>query len=155
MDQAETDRSEALESLGHATGYDADAVLQEMVDDVRGIFGADLCIVHLMLPGGMYFRAWSGPLPEDLAQEKIIPKEMSMCPPVVEGASPLVVEDLLQSEDYRDHFVCRIGGMRFYAGTPLVTSRGTVIGTLCLMDHRSKELHPGRAQDPSGVRESG
>lgn len=47
-----------------------------MVDDVRGTFEADLRgIVRPMLPGGTYFRAWSRPLPEDLAQEKSIPKE--------------------------------------------------------------------------------
>ncbi len=52
----------------HVTGYDANGTLQEMVDDVRCIFGVDMYIVHLMNPDGMYFLARSGPLPEELTQ---------------------------------------------------------------------------------------
>ena len=135
-----TARSEALAHLGYATNHDADRVLQELVDDARDIFGADLCIVHLVIPEGMYFRAWSGPLPGELAESKIIPEEMSMCPPVVEEASPLVVQDLAAEDGYRDHFACAVGGMRFYAGAPLITSGGTPVGTLCLMDRAPKEF---------------
>jgi hypothetical protein len=42
-----------------------------------------------MIPDGMHCQAWSGCLPEELAEPKIVPKEMIMCPPIVEGTSPL------------------------------------------------------------------
>ena len=139
LEELEASRIAAIEHVG-AVRPETDGILQQLVDDVRGVFGADLCVVHLMLPNAMYFRAWSGPLPDELAASKLIPKEMSMCPPVVEGASPLVVEDLIEADEYKEHFVCAVGGMRFYAGTPLLTSEGVSIGTLCLLDGRPKRF---------------
>ena len=124
-------RLSTLEYLG-AVRPEADDVLQGLADDARSVFAADLCVVHLMLEDSLYFRAWSGPLPEPLVESRLIPAEMSMCPNVIEGEAPFVVEDLAASERFRDHFVCAVGGMRFYAGAPLVTSEGEVIGTVCL-----------------------
>ena len=134
-----------LAALGRsdAVRADWDEVLQELVDDVRDIFGADLCVVHLMLTDSLYFRAWSGPLPKNFVESREIAAEQSMCPNVVESASPLIVEDLLATERFRDHFVCAVGGLRFYAGTPLVTSKGEVIGTLCLLGVKPRPFGEG------------
>ena len=115
---------------------DADHVLQELVDEVRGVFGTELCMVNLILPDVQYFRAWSGALPEDLAQARQDPRERSMCRYVVESERPLVVEDFLATERFKDQYFCVNYGIRFYAGTPLVTSDGQTIGTLCLLDTR-------------------
>ena len=132
-------RLAALESLG-AVRPEADHVLQELVDEVRGVFGTDLCMVNLILSDVQYFRAWSGSLPEDLAQARQDPRERSMCRYVIESEAPLVVEDFLASERFRDQYFCVNYGIRFYAGTPLVTSDGEAIGTLCLLSTRPIEF---------------
>ncbi len=118
----------------------ADHVLQELVDEVRAIFGTDLCMVNLVLPDAQYFRAWSGDLAEDLAEARQDPRERSMCRYVVESEGPLVVEDFLATERFRDQYFCVTYGIRFYAGTPLVTSAGQAIGTLCLLSTRPTEF---------------
>jgi len=140
--RGEAIRRTALDRLG-AVRADADDVLQELTDDVRGIFGVDLVVVHLMLSDSLYFRAWSGPLPQDFVESREIRAEQSMCPNVVETEAPLVVRDLAASDRFKDHFVCAVGGLRFYAGTPLVTFGGEVIGTLCLLGVEPREFGEG------------
>ena len=135
----ELERLAALEYLG-AARPEADHVLQELVDEVRAIFGTDLCMVNLILSDVQYFRAWSGDLAEDLAEARQDPRERSMCQYVIEGEAPLVVEDFLATERFRDQYFCVNYGIRFYAGTPLVTSDGQVIGTLCLLSTRPTEF---------------
>jgi PAS domain-containing protein len=57
-----------------------------------------------------------------------------MCKYVVGTAKPLCVPDFLATEEFKEQYFCVNYGIRFYAGTPLVTSRGHIIGTLCLLD---------------------
>ena len=117
-----------------------DHVLQELVDEVRGVYGTDLCMVNLNLSDVQYFRAWSGELDPDLAEARQDALEHSMCRYVVNDETPLVVEDFLATEEFREQHWCVNYGIRFYAGTPLVTSSGQAIGTLCLLSGRSVEF---------------
>lgn len=65
--QQESARLAALDHL-HAVRPDADQVLQELVDEVRRIFGAELSMVNLILSDVQFFRAWSGGLPVNLVE---------------------------------------------------------------------------------------
>src|SRR5918993_424525 len=118
---------------------DPDHVLQEIVDEVRLTFQTELCMVNLDLSDVQYFRAWSGNLPEELALARQDPLKLSMCKHVVGTAKPLCVPDFLATEEFREQYFCVNYGIRFYAGTPLVTSRGHTIGTLCLLDTSPRE----------------
>lgn len=135
----ETARVAALDYLG-AIRPEADGVLQQLVDEVRGMFGTDLCMVNLILPSVQYFRAWSGELPADLAQVRQDPRERSMCQYVVDTEAPFVVEDFLDTEEFKDQYFGVNYGIRFYAGTPLVTSEGHAIGSICLLSSRPTEF---------------
>jgi signal transduction histidine kinase len=117
-----------------------DHVLQELVDEVRGVFGTDLCLVDLALTDVQYFRAWSGELPPDKAEARQDPLENSMCQYVVNDERPLLVRDFLATEEFREQYWCVNYGIRFYAGTPLITSGGHAIGTLCLLSTQSVEF---------------
>ncbi len=135
----EVERLAALEYL-NAVRPEVDHVLQELVDEVRGVFGTDLCMVNLILSDVQYFRAWSGYLPADLAAARQDPRERSMCRYVIEAEAPLVVEDFLATEKFEDQHFCVAYGIRFYAGTPLITSDGHAIGTLCLLSTQPVEF---------------
>ena len=138
-DGREVERLAALEYLG-AASPEADHVLQELVDEVRGVYGTDLCMVNLNLLNVQYFRAWSGELDPDLAEARQDALDHSMCKYVVNTEVPLVVEDFLAKEEFREQHWCVNYGIRFYAGTPLITSAGHAIGTLCLLSTRSVEF---------------
>jgi signal transduction histidine kinase len=131
-DDREQQRLAALEHLRAATPQ-ADHVLQELVDEVRGVYGTDLCMINLNLADVQYFRAWSGDLEPDLAEARHDVLDRSMCKYVVNTERPLVVEDFLATEQFREQHWCVNYGIRFYAGTPLITSGGNAIGTLCLL----------------------
>src|SRR3712207_4546535 len=97
-------------------------------------------MVDLALSDVQYFRAWSGKLPPDKAEARQDPLENSMCQYVVNDERPLVVNDFLATEEFREQYWCVNYGIRFYAGTPLITSGGHAIGTLCLLSTRSVEF---------------
>src|SRR3712207_6176206 len=104
------------------------------------LFGTDLCMVDLALADVQYFRAWSGELPPDKAEARQDPLENSMCQYVVNDEMPLIVKDFLETREYREQYWCVNYGIRFYAGTPLITSGGQAIGTLCLLGTRPSEF---------------
>jgi signal transduction histidine kinase len=135
----ETERLAALEYL-RAVRPGVDHILQELVDEVRGAYGTDLCMVNLNLSDVQYFSAWSGELDPDLASASQDALEHSMCQYVVHSERPLVVEDFLATEEFREQHWHVNYGIRFYAGTPLITSAGHTIGTLCLLNTRSVEF---------------
>src|ERR687894_2526739 len=118
---------------------DPDHVLQEIVDEVRLTFRTELCMVNLDLSDVQYFRAWSGKLPEELALARQDPLKRSMCKYVVGTVKPLCIPDFLATEEFKEQYFCVNYGIRFYAGTPLVTSREHTIGTLCVLDTSPKD----------------
>jgi PAS domain S-box-containing protein len=138
-DAREAERLAALDHL-NAIRPESDHILQQLVDEVRGIFGTDLCMVNLNLSDMQYFRAWSGELPADLAEARQDALEHSMCQYVVDSEMPLVVKDFSATEEFREQHWCVNYGIHFYAGTPLITSDSHAIGTLCLLNAQPIEF---------------
>src|ERR671916_410369 len=138
-DGREAERLAALDHL-NAIRPDTDHILQQLADEVRGIFGTDLCMVNLNLSEVQYFRAWSGELPAGLAEARQDALEHSMCQYVVDSEMPLVVKDFSATEEFREQHWCVNYGIHFYAGTPLITSDNHAIGTLCLLNAQPIEF---------------
>jgi hypothetical protein len=69
--------------------------------------------------------------------------------------SPLVVEDASLEPGLRDHELVRgEAGLRFYAGVPIHSADGAVIGTLCVADsvaHRIDQDHVDTLRDLAGL----
>lgn len=63
------------------------------------------------------------------------PRELSFCGHVVEGRLPIVVRDALEDPRFCDNpYVLGSPRVRFYAGVPLRSRDGYVLGTLCAID---------------------
>ena len=139
IDGREAERLAALDHL-NAIRPETDHILQQLADEVRSIFGTDLCMVNLNLSDVQYFRAWSGELPAELAEARQDALEHSMCQYVVDSEMPLVVKDFSATEEFREQHWCVNYGIHFYAGTPLITSDSQVIGTLCLLNAQPIEF---------------
>jgi PAS domain S-box-containing protein len=138
-DGREAERLAALDHL-NAIRPETDHILQQLADEVRSIFGTDLCMVNLNLSDVQYFRAWSGELPAELAEARQDALEHSMCQYVVDSEMPLVVKDFSATEEFREQHWCVNYGIHFYAGTPLITSDSHAIGTLCLLNAQPIEF---------------
>ncbi len=69
------------------------------------------------------------------------------CGVVVRTGLPLAVADLADDPRTRDSVVVRRLGMSAYLGVPLRTVDGAVVGTLCVLDQRSREWTSEQSDD--------
>jgi PAS domain S-box-containing protein len=84
----------------------------------------------------------------------LIPKEESICAQVV-AASPLVliIENLAADERFGRLPVVEQLGLIFYAGASLVTPTGYVLGTVCVVDYKERQLVPRQTRGLGLVRD--
>jgi len=71
----------------------------------------------------------------------------SFCSHLIGGPSVLVVQDTHEDERFTDNpLVTGELGIRFYAGAPLVTPDGNVVGTVCVIDQKPRTLRPDQVK---------
>ncbi len=69
------------------------------------------------------------------------PREFSFCTHALSQTDLLIVPDATQDARFaKNPFVTGDPGIRFYAGAPLVTPEGAVLGTLCVIDRFPRTL---------------
>lgn len=68
------------------------------------------------------------------------PRDMAFCTHAVASRQILVVPDATRDDRFRSNpLVTQEGGIRFYAGIPLIISSGHCLGTLCVFDPVSRD----------------
>lgn len=75
------------------------------------------------------------------------PLSTSVCAYAIAQDDPLIVPDLLTDARFSTNpLVTSAPHLRFYAGAPLKTPDGHRLGTLCVLDHRPRNLEPHQCQ---------
>ncbi len=134
----ETDRLRELSTLG-LTEFDRnDPDLDDIIRIARAVTDAPIAIINIMdRPEQHMLRSCGLP---NLAPGKDLTEDL-LCQFVLAYGDVLVIEDMLADERTRHHpFVDPPSSLRFYAGAPLVSSSGYIVGTLCVMARESKTL---------------
>jgi PAS domain S-box-containing protein len=116
-----------------------DTLPEEAFDDLA-ILAAQICntpiaLINLIDANRQWFKAKVG---TNVAQ---MPREVGFCGACVDKGDIFVVNDALLDERFATSPVV-IGEpyVRFYAGVPLKTSQGHIIGTVCVIDSVPKEI---------------
>ena len=130
----EKDRLQALRELDVL-----DSVPEKDFDDIvalaSSVCGVPMSLVSLIDTDRQWFKARLG---TDLLETS---RDMSFCAHAILGKDLLVVPDARQDARFNDNpAVTSDGGVRFYAGAPLVTTEGYALGTLCVVDNEPRRL---------------
>ncbi|MBT8492891.1 MAG: response regulator [Deltaproteobacteria bacterium] len=130
----EAQRLERLESY-EVLDTLPEQVYQDIVTLAAEICGTPIALVSLVDDNRQWFKARFGLDAEET------PRDVSFCGHVVESSQPLYVSDSHEDERFADNPLVTGGPLvRFYAGAPLTTDDGLVLGTLCVIDHDAREL---------------
>lgn len=101
------------------------------------LLGVPIALVSIVDADRQWFKSRYGlAVPET-------PRSVSFCSHVVASGAPLVVSDAFDDARFADNpLVTGEPRVRFYAGSPLRTPGGQVLGTLCAIDHEARQLTP-------------
>lgn len=122
-------RLNALRRL-HVLDTDPTTEFNLITDVARRAFGVKYARIHFLDDVREWVQSSSG---ESACFG--IPVEQSVCQYTIRQDRTLVIKDLSDHEQFRNHLSSLDGELiRFYAGAPLTTSDGHNVGVLCLKD---------------------
>jgi adenylate cyclase len=134
----ETERLRELSMLG-LTEFDRnDPDLDDIIRIARAVTDTPMAIINIVDRPDQHTLRSCG-LPE-AAPTKVLTEDL-LCQFVLAHGDILVIEDMRTDERTRNHpFVDPPSSLRFYAGAPLVSTSGYIVGTLCVMAPEPKAL---------------
>jgi GAF domain-containing protein len=115
----------------------ASAALDRLARLASRVVDAPVALVSLVDRDRQVFAGCIG-LDEPWASRRETPLSHSLCQHAVDSREPLVLPDVRQHPLLRQSLAIRDLGVIAYAGVPLITDDGHVLGTLCVIDHRPR-----------------
>ena len=123
---------------------EAEADFDDLVEVASEVLGTPIALISLVDERRQWFKARRG------LEVRETPRDQAFCAHAILGTETMIVEDASLDERFRENpLVTGEPGIRFYAGTPLVTREGMSLGTLCVID-RTPRLRP--ELDPAQLR---
>ncbi|MBP1860972.1 sensor domain-containing diguanylate cyclase [Rhizobium herbae] len=132
--QRETDRLAALERLD-LLDTPRDEGFDRIVRLIKAVFAVDIGLVSLIDAHRQWYKACSGLSSDEVSRED------TFCRHVVDREEPIVVTDATKDQRFSYHpAVTGETHIRFYAGVPLKTKEGHIIGTVCAIDRSPRSF---------------
>jgi hypothetical protein len=97
------------------------------------LINAPVALISLLDTDRQFFKSAVG-LPEPWASMRETPLSHSFCQHVVTSGKPLIIDDARTNPLVADNLAIRDLGVIAYAGVPLKTESGDVLGSLCMID---------------------
>ncbi len=134
-ERAEEVRLHRLDQMQLVSEDGEDPELHRIVEETAKRFGAPAAMISLVLEDRQWALAQVG-LEGRLLRERGCPRDVSFCTHVVQGRQPLVVPDAAAHPAFAQNPLVLEGTVRGYAGVPVETASGDVLGTLCIIDKK-------------------
>jgi EAL domain-containing protein (putative c-di-GMP-specific phosphodiesterase class I)/GAF domain-containing protein len=116
---------------------EADPRFDDISELTRRLAGTEIGIVSLVDGNRQWFKSCVG---ASLGQREM-PREISFCGHTILQRGPLIIADTLADPRFADSpLVLGDPHVRFYAGFPLITARGFVVGSLCAISRKPHHL---------------
>ncbi len=131
------DEAERLKALDAYRVMDTapEAAFDGLTTLVARILDVPIALVSLVDAERQWFKSRYG------LEAPETPRDVSFCGHVVAENELLVVPDAFEDERFHDNpLVAGEPRVRFYAGFPLATPEGHVLGTLCAIDHDPRQF---------------
>ena len=131
-----------------ATGL-LDSAPEEAFDRItrlaERLLGVPVAMISLVDRDRQFFKSNVG-LTGSWAHERQSPLSHSYCKQAVEQRSRLIIGDARRDMRVRDNPATSQQNIGAYAGEPLETSQGQVLGTLCVIDHVARDWQPAELE---------
>jgi EAL domain-containing protein (putative c-di-GMP-specific phosphodiesterase class I)/GGDEF domain-containing protein len=129
-------RLQDLRSYG-VLDTDADPNFDDISELARRVADTEIGIVSLVDENRQWFKSCVG---APLGQQET-PRRISFCGHTILQRDPLIINDALKDSRFHDNpLVTGEPGIRFYAGFPLISPKGFVLGSLCAISRRPHQL---------------
>lgn len=140
MDKSELERLKEIARLNLAS-TEQDPILQELVKDTAERLHLPTAVVTVVLNDAQHFLASYG-VGGWMQDAGGTPVEWAFCRYVVKDKQPFVVTNATEHPRVKDNPLVTQDGIRCYAGVPLVSDRGHVVGTLCVAGSEQHAFDP-------------
>jgi phosphoserine phosphatase RsbU/P len=136
-DRAETQRLRALEATA-LLDSPAERIFDRLTELAASTLGVPIALISLVTADRQFFKSQCG-LPNPVAEARETPLSHSFCQHVVHDEAPLVISDARVDARLRTNLAIPDLGVIAYAGVPLRTAAGAVIGSFCAIDTQPRE----------------
>lgn len=140
MNDASTEarRLMVLKSYNVLDSETDDPEFDELTKHAKNFFDVPVAVITLVDIGRQWFKSCQGfPATET-------PRCVSFCQHVVkrkERFGPMIIEDATMDPRFRENpLVAGEPNVRFYAGAPLRTPEGEILGSFCILDFKPRKL---------------
>jgi GAF domain-containing protein len=112
--------------------------LHDLVEGAARVLGTQFAMLDVLLDDAQVFLDSVGPVPAWIQEAGGTPLEWAFCGPLVRDRVVRVVADLAADPDFQGNPLVTVEGVRAYAGAPLISHAGQVLGGLCGLDRHPR-----------------
>jgi GAF domain-containing protein len=110
-----------------------DPILRDVAEQAAARLGMPVSLVSVVLDEALHVAGSHGIDGLWLGETRGHPVEWSFCATSVRTRDAFVVESATTHPQHHDNPLVTVDGVRCYAGVPLISSRGHVLGNLCVV----------------------
>ena len=113
-----------------------DSAFDNLTQLAARLLAVPICIVSLVDSKRQWFKSCVG------LRATETPRDAAFCAHAIHSSEPLIIEDTaIDSRTYDNPLVTGEPFIRFYAGIPLALASGELLGTLCIIDVKPRQLN--------------